>query len=104
MHIIYNYRVQYIIIIQFLSSIHFPYPPYDTHSTSTLSINLIEWPMIFEAVIPDLVDDLGCVNVVFDAWSCHHGQCGTATHAVLQLLGYPPLVLGEELAREATFA
>jgi hypothetical protein len=67
-------------------------------------IYLIKGSRVLEAAVPDLVDDPCGVHVVFDARPRHHGECGATPHAVLELLCYAPLVLGEELAGEAAFA
>ena len=68
-----------------------------------LLINLIKRPRIIETAFPDLVYDFGGMNIVFDTWARHHCECGAAADAVLELLGYAPLVLCEEFAGEAAF-
>ena len=69
-----------------------------------LTIYLIKGPVIVETAIPHLVHYLCSLYIVFDAWPCHHAQCGAPTHAVLELFGDAPLVLRKELAGETAFA
>jgi hypothetical protein len=68
------------------------------------SVDLIKWPGISEAAIPDLIHNLFGMGFVFAGRASLHRENGSSTDTFLMLLCEFPLSSPEELARPSAFA
>lgn len=90
-------------------SVVFPGPHYrefgvsNPFITQTSLVHLIKRPRVRETRVPDLVDRLHRMYVVFDLWSRHHRLDRSSAHTSLELLCKCPVAAAESLARPSTF-
>jgi hypothetical protein len=75
-----------------------------TAPPNALSINLIEWPRIREARIPDLVHNLHCLDIILTGRSSHHRLNCPRPYAILMLLCKVPIIPCPKLPHPSTLS
>lgn len=69
-----------------------------------LSIDSFKRPCVRKTRIPDLINHLRCLRLIFTGWSAHYRFDGSRPHTILMLLRNRPIIPCKEFSRPPTFS